>query len=512
MFVKVNSAGICGIRGRIVSTEADVGDGLPGFNMVGYLASEVKEAQDRVRTALKNSGFRLPARKVTLNLSPADLRKEGTAFDLPIALAVLGAYGLADVGRVGDSLVVGELGLDGSVKPVGGIMSMVIAAREAGITRCFLPRENVSEGLVVENVEIVGVSSLSHLAAMLSDPAAISPAGVSGEGLGERTREHYDVDYREVNGQQFLRRAAEVAAAGMHNLLFCGPAGTGKTMIARRLPTILPSLSREENIEISRIYSICGQLPAGQPLLNRRPFRCPHHTVTPQALTGGGRPVRPGELSLATGGVLFLDELTLFRKSAVEILRQPLEEQRVIVNRVRGAYEFPADFMLCAAMNLCPCGYFPDRSRCRCTPAQVRQYMGRVSRPIMERFDICAEAAPVRYEELRQTAGDNESSEAIRARVEGAREVQAERFTGTGVRFNSRMGKGELEQFCRLGAEAERFLEQVYRTRGMSARTCHKVLRVARTIADLEGSEAVCKRHLAEAVGYRALEEKIWET
>ena len=511
MFVKVNSAGICGIRGRIVSTEADVGDGLPGFIMVGYLASEVREAQDRVRTALKNSGFRLPARKVTVNLSPADLRKEGTAFDLPIALAVLGAYGMTDMREADGCLVVGELGLDGKVKPVEGVMSMVMAAREEGIRRCFLPQENVMEGLVVEHMEIVGVTSLAHLAAMLSDSRTICPARASSGNFLEQEKECYDVDYREVNGQQFLRRAAEVAAAGMHNLLFCGPAGTGKTMIARRLPTILPSLSREENIEISRIYSICGQLPAGQPRLNRRPFRSPHHTVTPQGLTGGGRPVRPGELSLASGGVLFLDELTLFRKSAVEILRQPLEEQRVIVSRVRGSYEFPADFMLCAAMNLCPCGYFPDRSRCRCTPAQVRQYMGRLSRPIMERFDICAEAAPIRYEELRQNAGDNESSAAIRVRVERAREVQAARFDGTGIRFNSRMGKGALERFCRLRPEAEHFLERVYRTRGMSARPCHKVLRVARTIADLEGSETLSKTHLAEAVGYRALEEKIWE-
>ncbi len=511
MFVKVNSAGICGIRGRIVSTEADVGDGLPGFIMVGYLASEVREAQDRVRTALKNSGFRLPARKVTVNLSPADLRKEGTAFDLPIALAVLGAYGMANVEAMTDSLVVGELGLDGRVKPVGGIMSMVMAAREAGLSRCYLPRENVNEGLVVEHMQIVGVDSLAHLASMAADTKAVSPATISGRAFWEQAEERYDVDYQEVNGQQFLQRAAEVAAAGMHNLLFCGPAGTGKTMIARRLPTILPSLSREENIEISRIYSICGMLPAGQPLLNRRPFRSPHHTVSPQALTGGGRPVRPGELSLASGGVLFLDELTLFRKSAVEILRQPLEEQRVIVNRVRGSYEFPADFMLCAAMNLCPCGYFPDRTRCRCTQAQVRQYMGRLSRPIMERFDICAEAAPIRYEELRQTAGRNESSAAIRARVERAREIQTRRFLGTGVRFNSRMGKGELERFCKLRPEAERFLEQVYRSRGMSARTCHKVLRVARTIADLDAGDTICKKHLAEAVGYRTLEEKIWE-
>lgn len=511
MFVKVNSAGICGVSGQIVSTEADVGDGLPGFVMVGYLASEVREAQDRVRTALKNSGFRLPARKITVNLSPADLRKEGTAYDLAIAVAVLGAYGLSDMRAVSGSLVVGELGLDGRVKPVGGVMSMVMAAREAGLTRCYLPEENVKEGLVVERMEIVGVGSLARMAGILAAPESVRPAVQPGEQTWREEEGAYDVDYREVNGQRFLRRAAEVAAAGMHNLLLGGPAGTGKTMIARRLPTILPSLSREENIEISRIYSIRGMLPPDMPLINRRPFRSPHHTITPQALTGGGRPVRPGELSLASGGVLFLDELTLFHKAALEILRQPLEEQRVIVNRVRGAYEFPADFMLCAAFNPCPCGFYPDRSRCSCTEAQIRQYLGRLSRPIVERFDICAEASPVSFEELWGQEKKNEDSASIRKRVERARKIQAKRFDGTGIRFNSRMGKRQLERWCVLEPEAERFMERVYQAQGMSARTFHKTLKVSRTIADLEGGGPIQKRHLAEAVGYRGLEEKLWK-
>ena len=511
MFAKVNSGGVRGIRGYLVWVEADAGDGLPSFSMVGYLASEVKEAQDRVRTAIKNSGFRLPARKVTVNMLPANMRREGTAYDLPIAIAALGAFGLADLTPLGDSMVLGELGLDGRVKPVGGIMSMVMAARDHGISRCFLPVENVKEGLVVGGVDIVGVSSLAHLAGLLARPAQILPARAAEEELWDLEEMVYDVDYREVNGQQFLRRAAEVAAAGLHNLLLSGPAGTGKTMIARRLPTILPALSREENIAVSRVYSICGLLPPDRPLVSGRPFRSPHHTVTPKALTGGGRPVRPGELSLASGGVLFLDELTLFSKSAVEVLRQPLEEHRVTVNRVWGAYEFPADFMLCAAINLCPCGFFPDRNRCRCTDAQIGQYLGRLSKPIMERFDICAEAAPVTYEDIAGERGAGEDSASIRARVEVARDIQARRFTGTGILFNSRMGARDLRRFCVLGSEEEAFMERIYKSRGLSARTYHKVLKVARTIADLEGCTTVRKAHLAEAAGYRALEDKIWE-
>lgn len=508
MFTKVNSAGINGIQGYLVWVEADVGDGLPSFSMVGYLASEVKEAQDRVRTSLKNSGFRLPAKKVTVNLSPASMRKEGTAYDLPIALAVLGAYGLADLRPMAGCAAVGELGLDGKIKPVSGIMTMVMAAREQGIRRMMLPARNMREGMVIEGMEIIGVESLGQIVRLLA--CGLPPgAGARPEEVKEEEK-GYEEDYKEVNGQRFLRRAAEVAAAGMHNLLISGPAGTGKTMIAKRLPTILPSLTREEDIEISRIYNICGLLPHHRPLLGRRPFRSPHHTATLQALVGGGRPFRPGELSLASGGVLFLDELTLFRRSSVEVLRQPLEEQRVVVSRVRGSYELPADFMLCAAMNPCPCGYFPDRNRCSCTPAQISQYLSRLSKPIMERFDLCAQAAPVTFEELRENSGENESSGQIRNRVERAREIQDRRFAGTGVKFNSRMGMGELKRFCSLGTEEEQFMERIYQKGQLSARTYHKVLKVARTIADLEGSGKICRRHLAEAAGYRTLEEKLW--
>jgi len=523
MFTKINSGGIRGIEGFFVSVEADVSNGLPAFSISGQLASEVREAQERVRTALKNSGFQLPAKKNTVNLSPAGVKKGGTAFDLPIAVAVLGAFGVLEIRQLEDSMIIGELGLDGTVKPVTGILVQTAAARDRGLKRCFLPEENRTEGILAEGIEVIGVRSLAQMAELLNG----RKGGVFGEtGWTENEaskkvltqfRENmlvpdkaYDVDFKEINGQGVLRRAAEVAAAGMHGLLMCGSAGTGKSMVAARIPSILPGLTWQENIEISKVYSVCGQLPYSHPVLSKRPFRSPHHTISPQGLTGGGRFPKPGELSLASGGVLFLDELPHFSRGAIEALRQPLENRRIVVSRAEYSCEFPADFLIVGAMNPCPCGFFPDRNRCRCTETQIRGYLRRLSRPILERFDICVETAPVSFHELEGRNLKNESSAAIRNRVERAVKIQKKRFEGTDIRFNSHMGSGELNRYCRLGEKERDFAQKVYEARGLSARSYHKALKTARTIADLEEEPQIKREHLAEAFGYRILEERLW--
>lgn len=509
MFSKVYSAGLQGIDGYPVQVEADVGNGLPGFHMVGYLASEVRESEERVRTALKNSGFSMPPRKITVNLSPADIRKDGTAFDLPVAVAVLAAFGMNDPSVTKDSAFIGELGLDGKVKPVRGVLSLVSALRDNGWRRCFLPMANLQEGQAVGKIRIVGIRDLKQMMEILTNP------GKLGEDSGEYTKEEegeedYLVDFSEMNGQRLIRRATEIAVAGRHNILYLGPPGSGKSMAAQRIPTIMPRLSREEQLEISKVYSVCGMLPPGRALLGRRPFRSPHHTISPQAMAGGGRNPKPGEISLASRGVLFLDEFPEFRREALEILRQPLEERRVTISRVNGSCTFPANVLLAAAMNPCPCGFYPDRGRCSCTRDQVRRYLGRISRPLLERIDICVEIAPASYEDIRGKNAENESSAAIRERVERAGEIQRERFKGSGIFFNSEMGNRQVEQYCCLGEEEESLLQRAFQERHLSARGYQKILKVARTIADLDGARQIDRVHLCEAIGYRDLEEKYW--
>ena len=508
MFSKVNSGGLHGIDGCLIQVEADVSTGLPGFQLVGFLASEVKEAQDRVRTALKNSGFSLPPMKVTINLSPADIRKEGTAFDLPIAVAVLAAHGLADPMLLADSAFVGELGLDGSIKPVKGTLPLVSAFRDAGLKRCFLPVANVREGLAIGGIHIIKAENLRELAQCLNEPQRIQPeVGAALE--ASESEPDCAVDYREVNGQFLLRRAAEIAAAGHHNLIIIGPAGSGKSMVARRIPTIMPPMSESERLEISKVYSVCGLIPPGEALVSERPFRSPHHTISPQALIGGGMVPKPGEITLASGGVLFLDEFPEFQRRTIEALRQPLEEHRIQISRAHGCCEFPARFMLVAAMNPCPCGFYPDRNRCSCDESQVRRYMGRISRPMLDRMDLCVEAAPVTYREARGMEA-NDSSAAIRSRVTAAWKLQEKRFQKSEIHFNSEMGNREIRNFCALNAEEEDYLQEIYQKLKLSVRGCHKILKVARTIADLEERSSIEKRHLGEAAGYRSLEEKYW--
>lgn len=506
MFSKVYSGGLRGIDGYVVQVEADVSDGLPGFYMVGSLASEVKEAEERVRTAMRNAGFHLSSKKITVNLSPANVRKEGTACDLPVAIAVLAAYGIVMAPGLKGAGFLGELGLDGRIKPVRGVLSMVLAMAKHGITRCFLPEENAAEGVAADCMEIIKIRSLQEVIELLNEPDRIQPEAVNEACMPVET---YGVDFAEVNGQQLMRRATEVAVAGGHNLLYIGPPGSGKSMMARRIPSIMPSLSREEQLEVSKVYSICGMLPEGHALVGTRPYRAPHHTISAQALTGGGTWPKPGEISLASRGVLFLDELPEFEKKTLEILRQPLEEHQVTVSRVNGSFTFPAHFMLAAALNPCPCGYYPDRSKCSCTEHQVRRYLGRISRPLLDRIDICVEAAPVTYRDIR-TEQVNESSGKIRQRIERARAMQRERFAGMGIYTNSEMGIREIRRFCGLLEEDEAFLQQIFFRLGLSARGCHKILKVARTLADLEGKEQIGRNHLREAAGYRDLQERYW--
>ena len=374
MFCRVNSIGISGMEGYQVRVEVDVSNGLPGFSMVGYLGSEVREARDRVLTAIKNSGFQCPPRKITVNLSPANIKKEGTAFDLPIAVGVLGAYGWISTDELRQVVIAGELGLNGEVKGIRGALTMAGSAGEMGMTHFFLPEINRREGQAAGGIPVTGVSCLRELTDLLNRGEK------DWNRLKQEEEENWreekpEVDYQDIVGQPLLKRAAEIAAAGMHNLLLMGPAGTGKSMTARRIPTIMPPMTMDERREISKIYSICGLLPDGQPLIGARPFRSPHHSATVQAIAGGGRGPRPGEVSLATGGVLFLDELPEFPRSVIELLRQPLEDRSIVVARVSGAYRFPADFMLVAASNPCPCGFYPDRSRCHCSENQVKRYL-----------------------------------------------------------------------------------------------------------------------------------------
>ena len=509
MFFKVNSFGVRGVEGFPVSVEADVSEGLPSFILVGYLAGEVKEAQERVRTAMKNAGFRLPPRRITVNLAPAGVRKEGTGFDLAIAAAVLGCLTKEPKEEKKDWAYIGELGLDGSVRPVPGILPRVYAAREAGVCRVFLPSENTAEGTAVEGVEIVGVADLAQLADLLAQPQRIRGAFFSPQQSSLESLPDPEVDFDELAGLPTVRRACEAAAAGRHNLLLIGPAGTGKTMAARRLPTILPPLALEERLQVSGVYSICGLLTQKEPLIRSRPFRSPHHGTTPQAMAGGGKGPKPGEVSLATQGILFLDELAEFHPQVLDLLREPMEEGSITVSRMNGALVFPADALVVAAMNPCKCGFYPDMGRCRCTPAQIRRYLSRVSGPFLDRIDIGVEVPrqDLTQESLREKG---ESSAVMRGRVERAVRRQRERFAKTGISCNGRMGRRQIEEFCALGAKEEELLDAICQNQNLSLRGRMKLLKVSRTLADLDEAEAIGREQLAEAAAFRSFEARYW--
>lgn len=502
MFAKTQGATTLGIDGRIIDVEVDVSNGLPGFELVGLPDASVKESKERVRTAIKNSGIALRQERVTVNLAPAEVRKDSAGLDLPIAVGLLAAYAVLPTEALPKALFAAELSLDGKCRPVSGVLPMAIAAREQGLTELFVAAENADEALLIDGVTVYALHSLSELVHHLTGEAALVPAQPGHVAMEETA---FSDDFADVQGQFQAKRALEIAAAGGHNVLMVGVPGSGKTMLARRMSSILPALTREEALEVTKIYSIAGLLPAGGGLVTERPFRSPHHTASQTAMIGGGSVPRPGEVTLAHHGVLFLDELPEFSKTTLEVLRQPLEDRRVTISRVHATLTFPSSMILVCAMNPCPCGYHGDATSghtCECSPSEIRRYTQKISGPLLDRIDIHIRVPHVKYQELssRQKA---EPSAAIRARVEKARAMESERLAGAGIFCNAQMNHAMLMELCPVEGEAKTMLEMAFQRLHLSARSYDRILKVARTIADLAGEAQIGAPHIAEAIQLR---------
>ncbi len=509
MYSMVHSCGNIGINGYIVNVEVDMSKGLPRMDIVGTPNVCVKEATDRVRAAIINSGVKYKKNKYTVNLAPANIRKEGTGFDLPIAIAVLACSELINPKYLSEFIIIGELSLNGDIKGISGVLPMVYEARDKGFKYYILPKENAKEAAIVKGIDVYGVENISEVIEFLNGVKNLEKTVVDVDRYFKKENIK-QVDFSDVKGQYNVRRALEVAAAGMHNVLMIGPPGSGKTMMAKRVPSILPKVSFEESLEITKIYSVLGKVKKDSPIITTRPFRSPHHTISSVALVGGGTVPKPGEISLAHNGILFLDELPEFNKNAIEVLRQPLEDGEITISRVNASTDFPSKFMLICSMNPCPCGYYPDMDKCNCSSNQIKRYLAKLSGPVLDRIDIHVEASKINFEDIRSKEV-GEASDVIEKRVVQAQEVQKERYSKKNYKYNSHMDNKGLSEFCSLSKASRDLLEYAFKDMGLSARAYTRILKVSRTIADLDGKEKIEDKHMAEAISYRALDRKYFD-